>query len=156
MSRPVKRHPARKQVSAGGVAFRSGPDQTQIVIVLTAAGGKWQLPKGMIDPGETEVEAAIREVREEGGVETDAIGELGQTEYTFTASFNGARCIIHKSVHWFLLKYLSGDVNDHDHEVQEARWVSADEALEFLKFENEREIVRKAMFLIAEMSGSDR
>jgi len=156
MSRTLNGSLSRNQVSAGGVAFRTGPDQVKIVVVLTAASGKWQLPKGMIDPGESELEAAIREVREEGGIDTEAVCELGQTKFTFTARSNGTRSLIHKSVHWFLLRYLSGNVTDHDHEVDEARWVAFDEAMGLLEFENERGIVRKAQELIAEMTGSDR
>lgn len=156
MSTSPNRSTSREQFSAGGVAFRKDPDRIRIVIVLTAAAGKWQLPKGIIDPGESALEAAVREVREEGGIETEPICEIGQTDYIFTAKFNGVRGRIHKSVHWFLLRYLCGDVDDHDHEVDESRWVSIDEAVETLEFENEREIVRKAAALIVERAGSDR
>jgi len=60
-----------------------------------------------------------------------------------------ARC--HKFVHFYLLKYRSGDVSDHDHEVAEAKWVSFDKAIELLAFQGERGVVEKAREMIATM-----
>ncbi len=139
-----------EQVSAGGVAYRMSEGNTEIALILTNPERRWQLPKGMIDAGETEEQAAQREVREEAGIETELIAELERTEYWFTAERDGTRSRFHKYVHWFLMRYTAGDVADHDHEVFEARWIDADEALNMLAFKNEREIVKKALIIIEE------
>ncbi len=139
------------QVSAGGVAFRKISERVEVALILTNPERRWQLPKGMVDPGETEQQAALREVREEAGIETEPLGKIDQTEYWFTAERDGVRGRIHKRVHWFLMQYTSGDVTDHDHEVTEARWVDVDEALIMLVFKNEREIVEKAVRMVGRL-----
>lgn len=137
------------QLSAGGVAYRGSEDgAVEIAIILTAPERRWQLPKGMVDPSETPEQAARREIREEAGIETELIDQLDVTEYWFTANHGGVRRRIHKHVRWYLMKYVSGDVADHDHEVAEARWVGVDEALDLLVFKNEREVVQKAAGMI--------
>lgn len=136
------------QHSAGGVAFRETSGQLEVAIILTHPERRWQLPKGMIDAGETPEQAARREVREEAGIETECRGPIDRTEYWFVAERHGVRSRFHKHVHWFLMNYVSGDVADHDHEVAEARWVSVEEALKMLVFKNEREMVRKAVELV--------
>lgn len=146
--RNAERIETRDQVSAGGVAYRNYADGCEIALILTNPERRWQLPKGMIDPGETPEQAARREVREEAGVETELLSNIDSTEYWFMASHGGSRSRIHKTVHWFLLRYTSGEVSDHDHEVIEARWVPVAEALEMLAFKNEREIVEKACQMI--------
>ena len=140
-----------EQVSAGGVAFRESDGRIEIAIILTNPERRWQLPKGMIDAGETAEQAAVREVREEAGVETDLMGPLEETQYWFSADRYGVRTRFHKRVHWFLMKYRSGNVDDHDHEVFEARWVEADEALKMLVFKNERDVVRKALLAVEQL-----
>lgn len=134
-----------EQVSAGGVAYREIDGRIEIAIILTNPERRWQLPKGMIDAGESFAQAALREVREEAGVETDLIGPLETTEYWFSADRDGTRARFHKFVHWFLMRYRSGNVDDHDQEVVEARWVTVGDALEMLVFKNERDVVAKAV-----------
>lgn len=145
---PSRNIQTAEQVSAGGVAFRKRDDRTEIAIILTVPEKRWQLPKGMIDPGETAEQAATREVREEAGIETDLIASIEKTEYWFFADRNGERTRFHKYVHWFLMQYTGGNVEDHDHEVFECRWVSIAEALSMLVFKNERDVVKKAGDLI--------
>lgn len=137
-----------EQVSAGGVAFRDIDGNIEIAIILTNPERRWQLPKGMIDSGETPEQAALREVREEAGIETDFVATIDKTEYWFSADRDGERTRFHKYVHWFLMRYRSGNVEDHDHEVIEARWETVDDALEMLVFKNERDVVEKALELI--------
>ncbi len=138
-----------EQVSAGGVAFREIDGRIEIAIILTNPERRWQLPKGMIDAGESAEQAAVREVREEAGIDTDLIAPLDKTEYWFSADRNGERARLHKFVHWFLMRYRSGNVEDHDDEVIEARWEAVETALEMLVFKNERDVVEKAVNTIA-------
>jgi 8-oxo-dGTP pyrophosphatase MutT (NUDIX family) len=137
------------QVSAGGVAFHWRESEPEIAIVSVKPKLRWQLPKGIVDPGETPQVTAVREVREEAGIETDLIRLIETIEYWYRSVKYGKPVRYHKFVHFYLLEYKSGDVTNHDHEVEESRWVSFDEALEMLDFKSERDVVEKAREMIA-------
>jgi 8-oxo-dGTP pyrophosphatase MutT (NUDIX family) len=141
--------PVAVQTSAGGVAFRRGETGLEVAIIQMLPELRWQLPKGIIDPGETPEVAALREVREEAGIDCDLIEPIERIEYWFSADREGVWTRIHKFVHFFLMEYRSGDVADHDHEVQEARWVTPAEALNLLAFEAERRVVKKGLAAIS-------
>jgi 8-oxo-dGTP pyrophosphatase MutT (NUDIX family) len=144
------------QVSAGGVAFRSNKSETEVAIVSIMPGRRWQLPKGIVEQGELPEAAALREVREEAGIETKLLAAIEIIEYWYVGERRGQRVRYHKFVHFFLMAYVSGDVSDHDHEVAEARWVKIDEASEMLAFKNERLIIEKARAMIAALEKSNR
>jgi len=134
---------AATEFSAGGVVVNA--DQEIVVIVPTrrAADGSrvLALPKGHPDGMETPLQAALREVREEAGVKAEVVDSLGEVRYWYQRS--GRR--ISKVVEFFLLRYVSGDVDDHDHEVEHARWVPATEAALTLTYAGERDMVRAAL-----------
>jgi mutator protein MutT len=130
------------EVSAGGVVVRDGHVAVIVPTRRAASGHKvLALPKGHVDPGETPAQAAQREVREEAGVETELVGELGEVRYWYQR--NGRK--IAKLVTFFLFEYRSGDVADHDNEVEEARWMPLHEAEQALTYKGEREMVRRAL-----------
>lgn len=137
------------QVSAGGVAFRRQDSDLEIAIVSVKPKFRWQLPKGIVDPGESPPVTAVREVKEEAGIETDLIKLIETIEYWYRSENNGRPVRFHKFVHFYLLEYRSGDVSNHDHEVDESRWVSFEEAIEMLAFKSEREVVEKSREMIA-------
>lgn len=132
------------QISAGGVAFRKQENQVEVALILVGPRARWQLPKGAINDNEQVEDAALREVREETGIEASLIEPLDRIEYWFYATRDGKRIRFHKFVHFFLMEYRSGSVEYHDHEAEEARWVEIVEALDLLAYDSEREIVRKA------------
>lgn len=140
-----------EQISAGGVAFRVEKGETQVAIVAVRPSLRWQLPKGLIDAGESEEQAALREVREEAGIVCEIVEKIETVEYWYFAEKKGARVRYHKFVHFFLLKYLAGETKDHDHEIAEARWVSVDEAVAMLAFKSEKELVKKAKSLLEKL-----
>jgi 8-oxo-dGTP pyrophosphatase MutT (NUDIX family) len=99
------------------------------------------LPKGHIDPGETALQAAVREVREETGVHAEYVQELGEVRYWYRRDGRA----VPKSVVFYLLRYLSGDTADHDDEVEEACWMPLVQACAELTYVGEREIVARAL-----------
>lgn len=142
--------PTVNQVSAGGVAFRRHAGQVEVALISVGEARRWQLPKGTVEKSESNEAAAVREVREETGIQTEVLSLLDRIEYWFYSTSGGKRTRHHKYVYFFLLRALSGDIHDHDHEVNESRWVEISAALKMLKFENERKILKKAMAAIQE------
>ncbi len=136
-----------RELSAGGVVVRDGQ---VIVIVPTRRGAQGQrvlgLPKGHVDPGENAEQAATREVREEAGVEADLRRKLGDVRYFYQR--DGQR--IFKMVRFFLFDYRSGALEDHDDEVEEARWMPLEEAARALSYRGEREMVQRALSALAQ------
>ena len=140
--------PVREQVSAGGVVFRGEKDQLEVVIVSVGGRNRWQLPKGMVDAGEKPEITAVREAREEAGVDSEVVQHLETIEYWFAGLDGGERVRFHKHVHFYLLRYLAGDTRDHDWEVNEARWVPIDDATRLLTFDSERRVTERARELL--------
>jgi 8-oxo-dGTP pyrophosphatase MutT (NUDIX family) len=126
------------QRSAGGLVV----DGDRILLISTRNGRRWQLPKGHIELGETPEQAAVREVREETGVDGRIIATLPPVEYWYVERGNAR---IHKKVDYYLLTYLSGSTDDFDpEEVSGAEWLSWEEGLSRLSFDNERQVVSTA------------
>ena len=140
--------PTKTQVSAGGVAFRRRGRRVEVALISVGDAPRWQLPKGLIARGEAEGEAAMREVREEAGVETELLGLIERIEYWYYSTERGRRVRFHKYVYFYLLRYKSGDVSQHDDEVTEARWVAIEEAREMLTFSTEKRVVERAREMV--------
>jgi len=136
------------QTSAGGAAFRKVGKQLQVALVSVGQPPRWQLPKGLVDKGETPEQAAVREVREESGIVARMDQLIDTVEYWYQSKQGAERIRYHKFVHFFLMWYESGDLADHDHEVNESRWFPATEAISLLAFRSERSIVEKALELV--------
>ena len=130
-----------REFSAGGVCVRRMRGRDFVAAVRLKRGTVLALPKGHIDPGESSAEAARREVREEAGVDGELVEKLGDVKYWY--SRDGDRVM--KVVSFFLFRYLSGSVADHDHEVESAEWVPLEEAPRLLAYRGEREMVEAAL-----------
>jgi 8-oxo-dGTP pyrophosphatase MutT (NUDIX family) len=139
---------SRTEVSAGGIVFRDGPEGVEIVLVRRHAERLVAIPKGKVDPGESLPETAVREVREETGLEADVVAELGTVEYWFT-DFHGER--VEKIVHYYLMVPTGGDIADHDDEFDEVGWFHIAEAQRVLTHQNQMPILHRAAELIAKM-----
>jgi ADP-ribose pyrophosphatase YjhB (NUDIX family) len=114
-------------------------------------GMTWTLPKGTPNAGETLEQTALREVGEETGLEVRIRRPIDAIEYTFVQ--HGTR--IHKTVHYFLMEPVGGDLAHHDHEFAAVRWIAFDDAPGLLTFETERALVaRAATFVRDEERGS--
>ena len=116
-------------------------DEGSEVALVCPRRGVYSLPKGHPDPGETMEKAATREVREETGVTAELQGKLGEVRYRYR--LEGER--VFKSVTFYLFRYVSGSVTDHDDEVIWAGWVPLEEAPAQMTYEGERDMVVKAL-----------
>ena len=138
----------RDQVSAGGVLYRRQDGTIEIVLISVGTPPRWQLPKGLINPRESPEEAALREVREETGITSRLREPLEKIEYWYYGQSRGQRVRFHKVVHFFLFEFESGNTANHDHEVNEARWVEIEQAQKLLAFKNEQKTVSRAQAIL--------
>jgi len=129
-----------REFSAGGVVLRQ-MERRPFVAVVRVRDQILALPKGHPFGDETPAEAAQREVREETGLDAELVEKLGDVTYWYVRG--GQR--VRKVVAFFLFRYLSGNLEDHDHEVEEALWIPLDEAPERLAYKGERDMAVAAL-----------
>ncbi len=133
----------RTERSAGGVVVRTTASGPEVVLASrrTRRGSlAWGLAKGLVEPGETPEQTAIREMREETGLDVKIRGPLGDITYWYV--WGGER--VHKTVTFFLMEALGGDVSVHDREMEEVRWFPLPEALRLASYRSEQEVLRRA------------
>ena len=162
-------------VSAGGVVYRRVDGHVEAVLCGleyaaassrgTTASGKgngtsgakrirWSLAKGTPDPGESLEETALREVREETGLEVEIDAPLGYIDYWFVGREPDVR--YHKTVHFYLMAPVGGDIELHDPEFDVVQWFSSDEALSVMAYANEVEVLRRALNVISDRQKDGR
>jgi 8-oxo-dGTP diphosphatase len=139
----------KEQVSAGGVVYRRRGRKFEVALISVGEAARWQLPKGLVGRGESAEEAALREVSEETGLACEVVAELERVEYWYFSKGGARRVRFHKFVHFYLMRYLSGDVSGHDDEVNEARWVEIEEAEKMLAFKGEKKALAEAWEMLA-------
>ncbi|MBS1114283.1 MAG: hydrolase [Nitrospirae bacterium] len=133
----------KKQTSAGGVIYKKNDSSIQIALISVRNGQAWCLPKGIVDKGETTEETAVREVREETGLNGRIIDALGEINYWYFVKEENIKC--RKKVYFYLMEYVSGDTDDHDFEVDEAGWFPLEIALEKVSYKGDRMVIEKAI-----------
>ena len=131
--------------------MRDDGNGREVLLCGRSSDRLWALPKGTPEPDETIEQTALREVREETGVEVAPDGVIGEVKYWFSRPQDGVR--YYKTVHHFLLRPVGGDPSLHDHEFDEVRWFSVQEALRLLTYRNEAKILRQAVELVDEREG---
>ncbi|NDK57592.1 NUDIX domain-containing protein [Pontibacter sp. BT213] len=122
-----------------------------MALISVGKDNRWQLPKGIVDSGETPEVTAVREVQEEAGLQTELLEQLEKIEYWYVGNKGNQRVRFHKFVYFYLLRYSSGNIQDHDWEVNEARWVEINQAQQLLAFKSEKQVVAKAAEKIAQL-----
>lgn len=143
--RPRTRKPVKRARSAGGVVFRRDDGQAS-VLLLKHESGKWMLPKGTIEQGETPEEVALREVREETGISrVRIVADLGEERYSFF--WRAEDAFYDKTVRYFLLEFLGGEeaAPQTEEGFVAAEWVPLGAALERIKYKETRDVVRRAI-----------
>jgi 8-oxo-dGTP pyrophosphatase MutT (NUDIX family) len=133
-------------VSAGGIVYRHGAEEAEVVLCGRPSRGLWALPKGTPEPSETLEQTALREVSEETGLRVEIEVKVGEIEYWFTRAEVGKR--FRKRVHHYLMRPIGGDTADHDAEYDEVRWFPVTEARQRLTFPDEVEILNRAVALL--------
>ena len=151
-----------REISSGGVVVRHRPGAWYAAVIEPAGrgsrpGGKPRqrvlaLPKGWVDKGEKPEQTAIREVREETGLDATLVAKLGDIRYTYVRSWAGGEKVF-KIVSFYLLKYASGEIGeispDMRQEVKNAEWVPLADAVKLLAYKGEREMAEKALEYIS-------
>lgn len=139
--------PTKREVSAGGVVYRRDGDEIEVALASrrTRRGQlAWGLAKGGIEENESTEDAAIREVREETGLDAEIEASLGETRYFYV--WEDVR--IRKTVHFFLMRHTGGDFDDRDDEMEEIRWFPLERALKRAAYRGEREVLGRAAELL--------
>jgi 8-oxo-dGTP pyrophosphatase MutT (NUDIX family) len=131
------------------VVWRREAGETQVLLCRRHAENIWALPKGTPEAGESIEQTALREVREETGVEVEIEGTIGDIKYWFSRPQEGVRYF--KTVHHFLMRPIGGDTGLHDLEFDEVRWVPVGEALKMMTYANEVKMMRQALDMIRDI-----
>jgi len=146
----VSRTRAREEISAGGVVFRTvtSPDggARPVFLVIRDSYKNWGFPKGHVESGERPEDAAVREVREETGI--DALALRGTIE-TIDWYFRFRGRLIHKVCHFYLMETEREDTKPQRSEgITACRWEPFDDAVRLISYANAREVLRRAQSLL--------
>ncbi len=136
-----------REFSAGGLVIRNLSGRPHLAVVRVR-DQILALPKGHPEEGESTQDAAVREVREETGLEATPVEKLGDIRYWYAR--DGDRVL--KIVSFFLLRYRSGRLEDHDNEVEEALWIPLEEAPARLAYRGEKDMAKTALSRLAKGS----
>ncbi|HEY7452538.1 MAG TPA: NUDIX hydrolase [Candidatus Limnocylindria bacterium] len=140
---PVKR--TARATSAGGVVHRSTPAGPEIVLAHRRSPALWALPKGTPSDGESIEQTALRETSEETGLAVEIERPIGPISYAFVRGTTR----YHKTVHFYLMRPIGGDLAKHDHEFDDVRWVPLPEALRLMNYPTERSVVEEVERVLA-------
>ena len=134
-----KKLKVKRGFSAGGVVFRQEPEGILWLVVRPKGSEQWRFPKGKIEKKESSAEAALREVKEEGGIEAEIKGKIDIIKYFFVQD----KQRIFKTVVFYLMEYVQEAQGGFCWETEEIAWLPFEEAREKLAFKNEKEVLEK-------------
>ncbi|MBC7252390.1 MAG: NUDIX hydrolase [Actinobacteria bacterium] len=142
-----------RQISSGGVLFRPADGGYEVAVIRLKGGKVRALPKGLVEEGEDPRDTAVREVREETGMEGEPVAPLGYIRYYYYSPEEDTRYF--KLVHFYLLRYRGGSEEGHDWEVEGVEWMPLRRAMKALSYKGEREILERAAAVL-EGKGTER
>jgi 8-oxo-dGTP pyrophosphatase MutT (NUDIX family) len=140
----------KKLISSGGVIYRKSGSNVEVALVSVRGGRFWCLPKGLVDKGETPEVTAVREVREESGLSGKILEKLGDITYWYYIQGENIKC--RKTVHFYLMEYVSGNTSQHDFEVDDAEWFPLETALQKISFKGDKKILGLAEEKLKELN----
>jgi 8-oxo-dGTP pyrophosphatase MutT (NUDIX family) len=138
---PPPRRKTRNEHSSGGAVISIRNGVPHVALIATRGKTRWGLPKGAVSEGETSEAAALREVREETGIEARIVKPLDTIEYFFRAGDS----LIQKRVDFYLMEYVSGELEPQLSEVDDVEWVELSRALQRASFDSERKLLEMAL-----------
>ncbi len=134
----------KQEFSAGGIVLKKEQDKVFVLMAQHAQHHGWGFPKGHIgdkQEGESKEATAVREVKEETGINAEILEEAGEETYWY--KWNGERR--KKTVFYFIMKHLGGDFAEKDHEMENVEWVVLDEVEQKLTYDNAKKMYRKLL-----------
>jgi 8-oxo-dGTP diphosphatase len=144
----ASRQKTRNEHSSGGAVIRVREGKPHVALIATRSRTRWGLPKGAVSAGETSEAAALREVREETGIEARIVRLLDTIEYYFRAGDT----LIHKRVDFYLMEYVAGELEPQLSEVDDVEWVELSAALARASFDSERKLLEMATRDVSSLS----
>jgi 8-oxo-dGTP pyrophosphatase MutT (NUDIX family) len=142
------RRRTRDEHSSGGAVLDMRDGVPYVALIATRSSTRWGLPKGAVMDGETSEQAALREVKEETGLDAEIVRPLDTIEYYFRAGDT----LIHKRVDFYLMRYLTGDLVPQLSEVDDVKWIELHEAIAIASFESERKLLESALLQLADVA----
>ena len=133
----------RREKSCGALVFRERGGNLELLLIRHRFGGHWSFPKGHVEAGENEQETALREVKEETGLEIELVEGFRQSVEYFPKPY------IKKQVVYFLGRAVSDDAHRQEEEISELRWVTIDEAQRMVTFANDKHLIQQARARLA-------
>lgn len=142
------------EFSAGGIVFKKEGGKIYILLCKHSSNHTWVFPKGLIgdhNKGEKKEETAIREVKEETGVDAKIIEPLKPIAFWY--KFNGE--LIKKTVYYYLMEYVSGDTTQHDFEMEAVEWVPIEEVNDRLSHKSDKQLFKETQKRIEELISAE-
>lgn len=137
----AQRRKTRNEHSSGGVVIAMRDGAPYVALIATRNKTRWGLPKGAVDPDETSEAAALREVREETGLQARILRPLDTIEYTF----RGGDAVVHKRVDFYLMEYVAGELQPQLSEVDDVQWFELSSSLQHASFDSERRLLQMVL-----------
>ncbi len=141
------------EFSAGGIVFRKEDSRLLILVSQHSQHHGWVFPKGFIGDtieGESKESTAVREVKEETGIEAEIVEKLTPVTYWYVMDGEKRK----KTVYYYIMKHLGGNIDQRDHEMEAVEWLPVDKVMERLSYESDKKVYEEAFPLIERIANS--